>query len=551
MSPDPAVEPAGEPDHDVVIIGGGHNGLVAATYLARAGLRVVVLEGRDEFGGAVASRRLFSGVDARVSRFSYLVSLLPDRIVADLGLQLELRSRPVKSYSPVGEAGLLVERPEGVATQASFARLTGDDRAYAAWQQLEHELETVAAVIAPTLTEPLPRSDALQAQIDPALWRGLVERPIGELVEERFDDNTVRGVVLTDALIGTFASAHDAGLAQNRCFLYHVIGNGTGEWRVPVGGMGSVAAALERAARTAGAHLRTNSTVTGVESLATGGAEVTLADGSRLRARHLLANCAPAVLDALLSRRDAVGPEGSQTKVNLLLRRLPRLRSGIDPEVGFAGTLHLGQGYARLEEAFREAESGHMPDPLPCEVYCHTLTDDSILAPDLRAAGYHTLTVFGLHTPARLFRDDPAGARAAAGQAALNALQHVLSEPMEDCLARDGHGNLCVEVMSPLDVEAALNMPGGHIFHGDLQWPWLSDDAVVRTPAERWGVSTDLPGVLLCGSGSVRGGAVSGLGGHSAAQAVLEVEFLGRAAQPDFARKPGFASVSPRAPLAQ
>jgi phytoene dehydrogenase-like protein len=158
---------------------------------------------------------------------------------------------------------------------------------------------------------------------------------------------------------------------------------------------------------------------------------------------------------------------------------------------------------------------------MPCEVYCHTLTDPSILSPELQSAGYHTLTAFGLHTPAGLFRDDPDGARDRAGQAALRSLQAVLAEPLEDCLAIDSDGRPCVEVMSPLDVEAAVGMPGGHIFHGDLAWPWLSDSPAPTTAAERWGVATAHPGVLLCGSGAVRGGAVSGLGGHNAAMALL------------------------------
>ena len=162
-----------------------------------------------------------------------------------------------------------------------------------------------------------------------------------------------------------------------------------------------------------------------------------------------------------------------------------------------------------------------LPDPLPSEVYCHTLTDPSILGPDLRAAGYQTLTLFGVHAPARLFRDDPDGMRDRARDAALRALQAVLAEPLEDCLAIDADGRPCVEVVTPVDLEAELRMPGGHIFHGDLAWPWLADDVAPRTPAEAWGVATAHPGVLLCGSGAVRGGAVSGLGGHNAAMAVL------------------------------
>jgi phytoene dehydrogenase-like protein len=146
------------------------------------------------------------------------------------------------------------------------------------------------------------------------------------------------------------------------------------------------------------------------------------------------------------------------------------------------------------------------------------------LSAELRDAGYHTLTLFGLHTPARLFLTDPSGAREQAKRAALRALQAVLAEPLENCLAVDVKGDLCVEVMSPLDMETELRMPGGHIFHGELSWPWLADEAIVSSPAERWGVSTDYPGILLCGSGAVRGGAVSGLGGHNAAMAVLAVD---------------------------
>jgi phytoene dehydrogenase-like protein len=506
----------------VIIIGGGHNGLVAAAYLARAGRRVTVLEARQVFGGAVASSRLFEGIDANLSRFSYLVSILPQKIIDELDLDLELRSRRVASYTPSAVGGLLVERDEGVATRESFRALTGGDTEYAAWRDFHAQIHDFAAVVAPTLTEPLPRAADLRSRIDPDVWAAIVERPLGRLLEERFADDTVRGIVLTDALIGILTRAHDPSLRQNRCFVYHVIGNGTGEWRVPVGGMGAVAGALEQAARQAGAELRLAEPVQSVEPLEAAGAVVTLADGSQLSAPAVLANCAPATLHRLLGRQPASSPEGSQTKINLVLRRLPRVTSGIDPEVGFAGTVHLAQGYRQLEEAASEAAVGRIPDPLPAEVYCHTLTDPSIMSADLRSAGYHTLTLFGLHTPARLFATDHPAARRAAAAAALRSLQDVLAEPLEDCLAVDAHGRPCIEVMTPLDVDEALGMPGGHIFHGDLSWPWLADAAVVATSAERWGVSTGLPGIMLCGSGSVRGGAVSGLGGHSAAMALLE-----------------------------
>ena len=254
--------------YDVVVVGGGHNALVAAAYLGRAGLSVAVLERAGHVGGAAVSDRVFPGIDARLSRYSYLVSLLPDRIVADLGLDVTLASRPVASFTPVrrGRAhlGLLVERAPGPATAESFRALTGSDEEYGAWCRFYDDAARLARAVAPTLLEPLATAEEMRRRVGGDLWDRFVARPIGETIEASFRDDTVRGVVLTDALIGTFASAHDAALRQNRCFLYHVVGNATGEWRVPVGGMGAVTAALERAARAAGAHLVTGAEVVAV-----------------------------------------------------------------------------------------------------------------------------------------------------------------------------------------------------------------------------------------------------------------------------------------------
>jgi len=282
-----------------------------------------------------------------------------------------------------------------------------------------------------------------------------------------------------------------------------------------------VTAELVRVAQEAKVSIETGCLVDGIEPLADGGATVRLADGQSITAEMILANCAPATLNRLLGEPYEV-PVGSQTKINIVLRRLPQFRSGIEPTVGFAGTLHLGQGYDRLQQAYDQATAGQIPDPMPSEVYCHTLTDNSILDPELRAAGYQTLTLFGMHTPVGLFTADLEGSRERAKDAALRSLQSVLAEPLQPCLALDRRGEPCVEIMSPLDIEAELAMPGGNIFHGDLAWPWLADDAPATTAAERWGVATRHPGILICGSGAVRGGAVSGLGGQNAAMAVLE-----------------------------
>jgi phytoene dehydrogenase-like protein len=525
--------------YDVVVVGGGHNALVAAAYLGRAGLSVCVLERAGHVGGAAVSGRVFAGVDARLSRYSYLVSLLPDRIVADLGIAVPLASRPVASFTPVrrggADLGLLVERDPGPATAASFRELTGSDDEYAAWLDFYADAARLARAVAPTLLGPLPTAAEMRGRIGSDLWDRFVSSPLGVTVEETFRDDAVRGVVLTDALIGTFASAHDADRVQNRCFLYHVVGNGTGEWRVPVGGMGAVTAALEAAARTAGAHLVTGAEVVGVAADGRA-AEVTYrrGDGERLVAcGHVLAGVAPAVLDRLRGREPgaASAPEGAQMKVNMVVDRLPRLRSGHDPARAFAGTFHVDEGYAALEAGHAAAAAGRLPDPLPGEVYCHTLTDPSILAPDLAARGVHTLTLFGLHSPARLFagdRPDRAPVRDEAVRRHLAGLDRYLAEPIEACLARDAEGRPCVEAVSPPELEAGLGLPGGHIFHGDLSWPWAtkSDDSGDSGDGDAgepgtWGVETDVANLLVCGAGARRGGGVSGIGGHNAAMAVL------------------------------
>ena len=400
--------------YDDIVVGAGHNGLTAAAYLARAGRRVLVLEKLGHVGGAAISARVFEGVDARLSRYAYLVSLLPRQLIEELDLDVRLARRRYSSYTPDPKDpgwGLLVDNADAAATAHAFRALTLGDEEYAGWRDFHARIGRLAERLWPTMLEPLRSADDIRAVVDDEqLWVALTQVPLGSLVWEYFRNDVVRGVVATDGLIGTFASVHSEDLVQNVCFLYHVIGGGTGEWDVPVGGMGAVTAALAGAATRAGADLRIGCDVLSVDP----SGEVTWREDGSVRsaaAGSVVVACAPAVLDRLLEAAGAAAlaaaepPEGSQLKVNLLLHRLPRLKDpAVDPATAFAGTFHVNESLTQLEAAYADALAGRIPAVAPCEVYCHTLTDRSILGPDLAGSDAQTLTVFGLHMPARLFR---------------------------------------------------------------------------------------------------------------------------------------------------
>jgi phytoene dehydrogenase-like protein len=272
--------------------------------------------------------------------------------------------------------------------------------------------------------------------------------------------------------------------------------------------MGALVNELVRVATESGVEISLNSKAIKVQS-SSAGVTVEVENGETVIGDYLLSNAAPGVLARLRGTSAPKSLDGSQMKINILLKRLPKLKSGIDPRLAFAGTFHANESFTQFESVFTEAQNGVMPQKMPIEMYCHTLTDPSILGQDLQDAGYQTLTLFGLHTPASLFDGDNDAARDAALKSALASLNDYLAEPIEDVIA-------AIEVKTPLDIEEAIALPRGNIFHKDLSMPFREDGT-----EESWGVETDDPRIFICGAGAVRGGGVSGIPGHNAAMAIL------------------------------
>ena len=551
--------------YDVVILGAGHNGLVAASYLGRAGLSVLLLEKNDYIGGATTSHRLFPDYDARVSRYAYLVSLFPQKIIRDLGLNLELRRRAIASCTPYvnhGQHGALVlSNLEEEVSRKSIVDLTGSDAEFERMKKFYNLPRVFAEQVWDSMLEPLVSKEemARRFNIDSTsreAWRSLVDEPLGSAIERYLQNDLLRGLAFTDAKIGVFTYAHDPSLVQNRCFLYHLIGNKTGEWMVPVGGMGAVASELERVARKAGSEILTNVDLRAIDVITktktvefeikqnASGASAARSFGvppsggtdrvnaglrttgthalpSTVEARFLLVNFGRNVLAKFTGRffQPRRTDEGSVFKINMLLHRLPRLKAKKYPATdAFCGTFHSDEGYNQMNASYDRASGGRLPEKTPCEVYCHTLTDNSILAPELREQGFHTMTLFGLDAPWSLFARDNQNMRRLAEKRFLGSVNQWLEEPIEDCLAVARDGRPCIESKSPVDIEDALGMFRGNIFQNTLTWPFAERREQVGT----WGVETEYENVFLCGSSALRGGAVSGIPGHNAAMKVLQ-----------------------------
>src|SRR5437660_54451 len=518
--------------YDVVSLGAGHNALVAASYLGRAGLNVLLLEKNDYIGGATTSQKVFPDYDAQLSRYSYLVSLFPEKIIRDLGLKLELRRRATGSFTPYIKSGrhdgLLISNVDQAVSRQSIVNPTGSHTEFEEVEKIYHLSRVFAEQSWGRMVEAVVTKEEFKRRFDVddvsrEAWRSLAEEPLGRAIERYLKDDLVRGLVLTDAKIGVFSHSHDPSLLQNRCFLYHLIGNKTGEWKVPVGGMGAVARELEQAAHKAAAESLVNVDLRALDVKGEKRCVEFEVEGKQqtVEAQYLLVNFGRNVLAKFVGKLyqpDAVD-EGSVFKINMRLRRLPKLKAArYAAAEAFCGTFHSDEGYEQMNISYRQASEGRLPDKTPCEVYCHTLTDDSILAPDLREKGFHTMTLFGLDAPWSLFARDNRTMRRLAEKKFIESMNQWLEEPLENCLAVARDGSLCIESKSPVDIEDALGMYHGNIFQDAPTFPF----AERKEQVGKWGVETEYENVFFCGSSALRGGAVSGIPGHNAAMKVLQ-----------------------------
>jgi len=521
---------------DAVVIGAGHNGLVAATYLARAGLRTRVLERRAVAGGATVTEELWPGY--RISRASYVAGLLRPAVVRELGLAgrgLRLLPRDPSSFTPLPDGRALTLGPDGAASRDSIRRFSPRDAER--YPEYEAFLDRTARALEPLLDAPPPglprpslRDLVTLARVGGGLLRlgralpealALLLGAARPTLERWFESEPLRSTLATDAVIGAWAAPSSAGTGY--VLFHHVMGETNGHrgvWAYVEGGMGGLTTALCAALHEAGGELELEAPVARVRVEAGRARGIVLEDGREIEADLVLSNADPARTFRLVAREalpeayargiDALDFRSPTLKINLALDGPPQFRvagaraSGIGPE--HRGTIHLGAyDLDALERSFAAASAGRLPERPMIE-----LTLPSALDPTLAPAGHHVASLFVQHVPYALEGAGWDVERDRFADRVLALVDEVAPGFSSRVLQR--------EVLAPPDLERVFGLTGGNIFHGAMSPDRLLS---LRPLPGHGGYRTPIEGLWLCGAGTHPGGGVMGACGRNAAAEIL------------------------------
>jgi phytoene dehydrogenase-like protein len=519
---------------DVVVIGGGHNGLVAAAQLARSGLATLVCERRGVIGGAAVSEQPF-GPGYTVTSLSYVVSLLPPGLIRDLRLASHgYHVFPQGPYFAPRADGRYLSLPgDPAARRAQIAKFSPADAT--AYEGYQAHLARLGAILGPLLDEIPPR---LGSRRPADLWRqGLLLRhlrkldergavdvtrlltgSIADLVERYFGSDAMRGLLSVSGVIGTWAGPRSSGTAY--VMLHHHIGDTGGQagaWGFPRGGMGGVTRALAAAARSFGAEIRTDAEVARIRTRAGRAAGVTLATGEDIDAATVVTTAHPQISFLRLLDPAVLPPEfvedirGWQTrsgtvKINLALGRLPVFAShpGFDPQV-HGGTIVLAESLDDIENAFQQAVCGR-PSSAPFADICIPSVFDDSLAP----AGQHVMSLFTQWVPHQ-YADAPQPDELSAYADRVIARVEVVAPGFTDSI-------LHRQVIGPHQMQQEYGLVGGNIFHGELS---LGQMFHARPAAGYADLRTPVRGLYQAGSATHGGGGVTGIPGRNVVRQIL------------------------------
>ena len=524
--------------YDAVVVGGGHNGLTCAAYLAAAGLSVLVLERRHVVGGAAVTEEFHPGF--RNSTASYTVSLLHPRVIRDLDLAahgLSVVLRPLSNFLPLSARdGDCLKVGGGLeATQREVARFSPRDaEALPAYYAM---LDGVAAVLRDLLLATPPNLgggipallDAWQVakrfrRLDLAGQRDVLDlftKSAGDVLDRWFESAPIKAAFGFDAIVGNFASPYTPGSAY--VLLHHVFGEvdgRQGQWGHALGGMGAITQAMARSCAARGVEIRTNAAVARVVVKGGRAAGVELESGEAIEAKRVVANVHPRLLFERLvapehlpddfRARIAAYKGGSGTfRMNVALSALPDFAALPGDGAHLRSGIVMAPSLAYMEQAYFDAKSTGWSRAPIVEILIPSLVDDSLCA-----AGTHVASLFCQHVHPDLGAVQP-------GRTWDDARDEV-ADLMIDTVTRFAPNFRDVVVgrraLSPLDLEREFGLVGGDIFHGALTLDQLFS---MRPVLGHGNYRAPVRGLYLCGSGTHPGGGVTGVPGHNAAREIL------------------------------